>query len=366
MTTKPQPEPQEEPVGDKILADTPPETPAQPDATDTPQQPAGRFEQLRKRVEERSRKAATRAGELLEKAKGEAAAAGRQGREVVGAAWARAGDATSAAIDWSRDLPAQLRDLFLRDSSVPVFLLPTGAGRDDFLVRFDFRNPVAQLEEGILVRPRLEVWAARLDVDRVALADALSDQFRSQLAQERSAALARHAERLQPIRREIVALEKDKESGETKMAVGMRRVSLGLIGMFLFANPLFDLIFLAVAFFGGREVLGRIGPWLRAKFSSAASREKLEKEESRLQRELERDLAGSSKTYQNAVANLDIRVHPVLHALVQNFAEVELESVPAADNPEAEAPAVKAFLRESRYMVKVPAHLHVLVAAHAD
>lgn len=326
----------------------------------------GRFGRLRERAQERGKGVAKRAGDLLQSAKEGAAGAGRQGSEALAAAWTRAGKATSGAIDWGRELPGELRELFVRECSVPVYLLPTGVGRADFMCRFDFHDAVEQLEHGIMVRPRLQVWAARHDVDRGRLAQILKAQFRAQLDQERRKHAATHDEKLREMRREATALEAQQDTAERKVGAGVRRLSIGLIGMFFVANPLFDLVLLAFALFGGGQVITRIGPWIRTAFSSTASKNKVDKEEKRLTEEMDRELSASNEAFRRAVDDLDVRVHRDLNALLMNFAEVELVTVPAAPTAQDEdAPDIRPLLNEQPYKARVPSHLHVLVDAHA-
>lgn len=304
---------------------------------------------------------------FLERAKDGVSSAKDKVGGLLGAAWTRTGDATSAAVDWGRELPARVRELFVEDCSVPVLLLPTGPVPADFHCRFDFKEAVNELSNGVLVRPQLMVWAGRSDVDRDRLRRLLTDQFVTQLNEQRRQALENEDPRVEKLRTEAKALEKRQEKEGRKLGSSMGAVSAALIGMFLFANPLFDLLFLTMAFFGTGEVVKRFGPWFSATFSSTVSRKRVEREEQKLAGELEKDLAASSDAFHNAVGNLKVHVHPALQRLGQSFAEVELASFPAEEAETGQTPPrISTYLAEPDYIEQVPKHLLVLVEAQLD
>lgn len=308
--------------------------------------------------------AAQHAGGVLQKTKGGASFAKDKVGALLGGAWTRTGEATSAAIDWGRELPTRVRELFVEDCSVPVLLLPTGPGPTDFHCRFEFKEAVEELSNGILVRPQLMVWAGRSDVDRDRLARSLTNQFTTQLNEQRRQALQKDDPTVEKLRTKARAMEKQQEKEGRKLGSSVGTVSAALIGMFLFANPLFDLLFLTMAFFGSGEVVKRFGPWFSATFSSSVSRKQVEREEQKLADELEKDLAASSDAFHSAVDNLKVHVHPALQRLGQSFAEVELASFPAEEAETGEAPPrISTYLAEPDYIEQVPKHLLVLVEA---
>ena len=348
------------------MSDSDHREPSPEDSPSSDESETDRFQRLRERAKQGGKGVAKRAGDLYQSAKEGASTVGAQGSEALSAAWTRAGTAASGAIDRGKELPSQLRDLVLRECAVPVFMLPTGVNRSDFICRFDFHEAVDKLEHGVLVRPRLDVWAGRHDVDRNALAQILTKQFRAQLDEERRRASADHSAKLREIRHEVTVLEAARDTDEKRIETGLKRVTWGILGMFFLANPLFDLVFLALALFGGTQVVSRAGPWFRATFSSGASKKKADKEERKLTEEMERELSASSDSFRTAIGNLEIRVHPVLNALLLDFAEVELVTVPASVRAEDDhVPDVGPLLTEHAYLSKVPWHLHVLVDAHA-
>lgn len=317
-------------------------------------------------VREGASSARQQASELAGSAKEGASAASKRAGELLGLAWSRTGEATASAVDWSRDLPTRFRELFVRDCAVPVLLLPTGPGAADFTCRFEFADAVDQLQSGILVRPRLDVWAGREDVDRRKLATILKDQFRAQLDEQRRRALQEKSPALKEMRQKAAALEKRRDEEGEKLGASMATVSAALVAMFLFANPLFDLLFLTMAFFGSGEAIKRFGSWFSVTFSSGASMRKVEREEKRLTEELDQEFSASSDTFRSAVDNLEVHVHPLLHGLVRDFGEVELVGVPASDRGgDGDIPVVTSYLLEGEYVAQVPAHLRVLVEAYA-
>ena len=331
------------------------------------QQATQKASDLAENVREGASAAKQQVSDMAGTAREGASAASKRAGKLLGLAWSRTGEATASAVDWSRDLPTRFRELFVRDCAVPVLLLPTGPGAADFTCRFEFGDAVDQLQSGILVRPRLDVWAGREDVDRRKLTSILKDQFRAQLDEQRRRALQEQSPALREMRQKATALEKRREKEGEKLGSSVATVSAALVAMFLFANPLFDLLFLTMAFFGSGEAIKRFGSWFSVTFSSGASMRKVEREEKRLTDELDQEFSTSSDRFRGAVDNLEVHVHPVLHGLVRDFGEVELVGVPASDGAaNAEIPVVTSYLREEDYVAQVPIHLRVLVEAHAE
>lgn len=83
----------------------------------------------------------------------------------------------------------------VQDCSVPALLLPTGSSHQNFKCTFCFDEVVAKLTSGMLVRPQVQVWAGRVDIDRIQLAQILKEDFICQFnaARERARAANQNA-----------------------------------------------------------------------------------------------------------------------------------------------------------------------------
>ena len=55
----------------------------------------------------------------------------------------------------------KLLDKVFPECPVPAFMLPTGPSADDYRLLFRLDEMLENLESGILVRPKIQVWAAR-------------------------------------------------------------------------------------------------------------------------------------------------------------------------------------------------------------
>jgi F0F1-type ATP synthase assembly protein I len=278
---------------------------------------------------------------------------------VVSDAWSGASTAGKSVIAGVSRAPEALLSRIMKECVVPALLLPQGCGPKDFYCAFDFREAVNKLERGILVRPKIEVWAGRHDVDRHHLAAMLRSRFSEQFSAER----ARRVQGTQRgFSREVELLKKEKAlAGENVEAVGTVFVA-SLLTMFFVANPIFNLIFLVLAIFAGTAGITKAFKYVKsaaliAGDSAAAKRE---------QKELENVLDAKNSAFSEAVDNLEIHIHPVLRDLTADFCELDDRPPP----PEGMArdgvvPTVGAFLRMKRYRADLPRWYGTLADAHA-
>ena len=82
--------------------------------------------------------------------------------------------------------PAKILDRLSRECSAPAFVLPTGSGADDYQLVFEFDEVIDQLRSGILVRPVIDVWTGRLDLDFTIFPSRLKEAFTTQFTSSRS------------------------------------------------------------------------------------------------------------------------------------------------------------------------------------
>lgn len=117
-----------------------------------------------------------------------ASTASQAGDAVVGTAVASgvavrntAIEATQTAVEIATKTGAEAIALamsqIVQECTVPVFLLPTGSGCRDFKCIFCFEEVIEKLTSGILVRPQVQVWSGREDIDRTHLTEILKQDF---------------------------------------------------------------------------------------------------------------------------------------------------------------------------------------------
>jgi hypothetical protein len=269
--------------------------------------------------------------------------AGEAGREAVD--WAR--QQASAASDQGKELSERALSLVFEECVIPAFLLPTGPESADFVCRFDFDTVLAKLSSGVLVRPRIVAWVGNPDVDRERLATALADDFLLQLGEQREARLreadARRSDQLQVIQQATA-------QGSRGVAAGVRTATFGAIAMLIATNPIIDIALLAVTVFGGVSAAQGMLNLGGAALKKGRTEDELAGEKRRLRKDLDR----SSQRLQKAVRKMEMRVHPVLHAVVLQMQELE-GLLPAATDPTmgADPPDVRRLLSDPTYRANV-------------
>ena len=264
-------------------------------------------------------------------------------QDTTGALWRSSKDAVAALLPQKR---------------VKVFLLPTGRGKADFFCVLDFKEVVDQLAGGFFVRPCLEVWAAREDVDRRALSAHLREDFTVQLNQERRRRAERVKENFSPV---LKRLDEDKKRAGSLVEKATFAFTSSLLLMFFVANPVFDVIFLVLAVFSGAGGLTKSLRYLQLAGRLRSSEKGLEKQEEALENELD----SKGKEFTDAVANLEIRVHPVLERILVHISDLDGEPfVPGQVSGQSEdLPDVVEFLRRPEYRAALRELYHPLVDA---
>ena len=231
---------------------------------------------------------------------------------------------TVAALNQVQATPGRLSRLVFRECPVPVFLLPTGSGPNDFCCSFQFDEMLVQLRSGVLVRPILEVWAGRNDVVRDYLGQTLKEEFsrQFQMANERdrrfievemSSLLARVAKTQSNRQRASEKLGKD-------VATVTSTVIAGVLSLPTIVGPM---LFFTWAIFGTRGAMSAASQYLRLS-QEAKGLEQLEHQLEHQRRELDARLDSKNKAFRRAVKALQVYVHPVLQDVVKRFCQVDV------------------------------------------
>ena len=108
------------------------------------------------------------------------------------------------------------------------------------------------LAAGVLVRPRLSVWAHRSDLDQERLAFTLEQQFSHQVATFRAGKQAEFDERAETV---LDASKQEKDEAVKLQRSARKGLYASALAMLLITNPLLDLLLLLVAVSSGVEVL---------------------------------------------------------------------------------------------------------------
>ncbi len=282
--------------------------------------------------------AAEKMGEIATASASKAALVGGQAAKKIG-------DSASEALQWGsakvenlfqeiQNVPGKVKDLVFQPCPVPTFLLPTGTSARDFACVFRFDELLDQLRGGILARPHIEVWAGREDIDREQIAGVIKQAFTNQFREQRKKIIA---ERLDGKGLNVLQLAEEKKKakeGATNAALGAASWAMFML---LFTNPIVDLIFLGLALYEGTGIFSSIWNHFGTSGKLKAAEKELEKEREKLEQELD----GKNEQFKAAVSKLNIRVHPFLQTMVQDFHEIErFPYLPSETVAENEAPKV--------------------------
>ncbi len=211
----------------------------------------------------------------------------------------------------------------VQECTVPAFLLPTGSSHQNFKCTFCFDEVVVKLTSGMLVRPQVQVWAGRVDIDRLQLAQILKEDFICQFNAARERAIAANQNAYAD---KIVSLKHQQEQSGQEAGQALQSTTYfaatALLLMFFVANPIFNLIFFGLAISGGVEGMTKGLNYLRLSLAISGDEETNKRE----QQKLEADFDSKNEAFIQAVNNMTIHVHPVLQELVTLFSE--LDSIP--------------------------------------
>jgi hypothetical protein len=298
---------------------------------------ADRAKRIGRKGREAAREAIDTSGEFLSKAGDTTSDVARKALEQAGdiaeGSWdlastglgsvaERVQGAAATALDLGHKSADSLKGRLFHEARVPVLLLPTGSGHADFYVRYSFESAIETLRSGVFVRPVLEVWAARPDVDRSRVVDVLNETFLRDFKEQKETARSRHG--LANMETVVAAREAkaDREAKGKEIQGATSWVGVGLVGMFLTWNPLFDLIFLTLAVYKGATGIRKTLEYFGHSFRETGAEVELEKSKKALKR-IQADLDSKNEVFRQAASNLEVQVHPQLQELVIDFAAVD-------------------------------------------
>ena len=202
-------------------------------------------------------------------------------------------------------------DTVFPECAVPAFLLPTGPDTEDYLLMFDLSEILTNLRSGVLVRPKIELWAARADgydTDRLAeeLAVAFVEQFNAARASLVEAGM-----------RQVAAYQKQQDAASREVIDELWGPTLGSAAFWyaLGATP----VGMLLLWMGQRpriEIFGLTAKYLQARSDKAAAKRNMENEVKALESEFDE----KRTAFRRAVRRMTIRVHPRLQQVSQRLA----------------------------------------------
>jgi hypothetical protein len=288
------------------------------------------------------------------------AIASKDGWEKVGAfstdTWDRVSEISGTALKEIQQVPNRLSSLIFQDCPVPLFLLPVGGKPDEFICIFDFEEVATKLQSGILVRPRIEVWAGRDDLNRGHLGIVLRDEFTRQLHEKRAKAASN------AYRKATATAERMGQSQEQSNVALQSSAQVALsaaLFMLMATNPIVDVLFLCLAIFGASSTILEV--FKQMLFSS-----QLQNVEGDLEndlQQLEADCDVKNRGFQEAIKDFHVRIHPLLREVAEEFSEVTCESfsAPLRQEEPLAGPDISRLLNDPQYRHQLPTYLHPII-----
>ena len=198
----------------------------------------------------------------------------------------------------------QFLDRIFPECPVPVFMLPTSPSPEDYVLIFRFDEVLDNLKSGILVSPKIEVWAAREsghDLERFQ--QELKQGFECQFNEARE----KLSKALQPEIDDLeLKLEGLSDAIKTEAIGPSLRSAAGWTLLTVTALPLL-LFHLWLGFRPRTRLIGLLWDYLSARGEKKRAQRDLEREINKLQSEVDK----KDKAFHRAVKKIGVRVHPV-------------------------------------------------------
>ena len=271
------------------------------------------------------------------------------GLSQIGAMASISADKTTASIaEGLEDLQSLYDrgvDTVFPECAVSAFLLPTGPDPENYLLMFDLSEMLANLRSGVLVRPRIELWAARpegYDTDRLAeeLAVAFVEQFNAARTSLVEAGM-----------QEVAAYQQHQDVASREVKEEFWGPTLGSAAFWAFALGPVTPVGLLLLWMGQRprtEIFSLTAKYLQARSGKAAAKRNVEHEV----RTLESDFGHKRKAFNRAVRRMTVRVHPQLQQVSQSFAGAGDGS--DVSSMSADVPNVDKYLNNPLYRKALP------------
>lgn len=261
--------------------------------------------------------------------------------------------AGSSAVQGVQDLLPQLP---FQEVCVPVFLVPTGPGADDYILTLDLEESFALLNSGVLPRPVFQVWSSRSDLDREILAQRLTDQFTTHFSEVKR----KHAREIEQKKAEVADDEKAKNLSEGTYA-SIEMILTALISMLLATNPVVDFLFLAIAVLGGgalgTQLVKIVVQFLMSLVKGVTDNQSL--------KALEKEVNNNQAKVNQGLKRVRVHIHARLRVIALMISEVENQPLMSESDIE-EGPDVSALLENPELRHQLPTEFVVFYQTAAS
>ena len=231
---------------------------------------------------------------------------------------------------------------------VPAFMLPTGPSPEDYVLMFRFDEMLDKLKSGILVRPKIEVWAAREsghDLERFQ--QELKQGFVCQFNEARESLIKARQPGIDDLEFRLEGLSdavKTEATGPSlRSAAGWTLLTVTALPLLLFS--------LWLGFRPRTELIRLVWDYLSVRGEKKRAQQELDREINKLQSEFDQ----KDKAFQRAVKRIGVRVHPRIREVASLIHQAEGIFSPVSPEPEfGDIPDVEPYLGHPKYLEHVP------------
>jgi hypothetical protein len=270
------------------------------------------------------------------------------------------------------EFPSEVVDALLPKIPVPMFIVPRSPDQQDYCILFRLDEVFESLRSGILVRPKLEAWAATdsgWDVGR--LARELETEFHRQFQEEQERLVRAGKMDIKELEASVERKSREVSSSLGQAGSSLAKVPTQLGVAALSLNPLTGaltwpagLIFLGLAANNASNVASHSAGYLEGRSMRNEVKRELREVEKDLE-EVQEELDSKDQAFRQAVANLEVRVHPQLWELYRLMCDKEGTGW-RPDSGGAvldDGPDVQAYLANRDFVKKLPRRYRKLAAS---
>ena len=291
-----------------------------------------------------------------------ASAAGKAADATTSAAGQAAGATASAAgntLDAVASAPKVAFSKIFPECPVPAFMLPTGPYAEDYVFVFQIEEMLDNLQSGVFVRPKIEIWAARdSGYNLEHFIEELEQDFVRQFNETRE-----ELEKANEAQIEKVAMVEAHASEELKAELtgptlnsAARWAAAGVASSLipLLGGPqaalLLPLLLLGIGLRPRTKMISLLREYLSVRGERSQSQSELSNELEKL----ESSMHSKNKTLQRAVKRLEVKVHPRIQEIARLICEAERVEFSASEPESEDIPDVEPHLRHTAYLEQLP------------
>ena len=280
-----------------------------------------------------------------------ASAVGKAADATTSAAGQAAGATASGAgntLDAVASAPRVAFSKIFPECPVPAFMLPTGPYAEDYVFVFQIEEMLDNLQSGVFVRPKIEIWAARdsgynLEHFIEELEQDFVRQF-NEVQESLTKAFQPHVQQLESKERHLSNEIRREATGPTL------RSAANWTALTLLLTPAGALLLIGLGMRPRLKLFGLLSDYLRTRGERDQFVEQFNSEIKKLNSEMD----SKNKTLQRAVKRLEVKVHPRIQEIARLICEAERVEFSASEPESEDIPDVEPYLRHTAYLEQLP------------